>query len=223
MFNFSTKIENLLIKLNNLNSKEYYINKTINSLFKEKENSLFDKKINKKYYVKTRIKQIFSSLDKNIKKEYLIFKRNCEIFEQNLKIVRENLKYLNSKENKNEEIEKVIKLLERLDFLLKNRIYFLLTNYKDFLEKLISKKIYLNKYLQNLEKILKEEDINLFLKELYLNFKILDDFYYSFKVELSDRLNKINKEIFYLEKKISEETEKIVNKKIILKKHQISK
>jgi hypothetical protein len=223
MFNFSARIESLLADLKGLNKKNYWLDNTLSYLFedykKRKEKIFeFNKEITKKYYIKKRVKQILDSLDVNVRNELKIFKRNLEIIKSNIKIVNEDLIFLNeliekTKENKAKKEVRVLKsLFSRLEKLLKVKSVVLMNLYLEFSEELINRKKSIVVFRKFLDNDLSSDNLLLLLKELYLNFKLLEDFYFSFKIELSQKMEKINNEVYLLEKRIEEKVNELMKK-----------
>ncbi len=226
MFNFSSRIYNLIAYLNGEDRKKFWIEDLVNNITNEKENGDKDEiikkiertTIKKRYYTKQRINQILLSLNKNIKKEIKILKRNLEIVKRNIEVIEKDLRILeeiekeiNYKENKTkiEDLKLFFKILEKLS---KEKSVKILNIYIQFSEELLNKKENIEKFKPFLEKDLKSEDLIFILKELYLNFRVLEDFYFSFKTELSKKIEKINNEIFIIEKKIEERIEELIKK-----------
>jgi hypothetical protein len=207
------------IQCNKIPSKEDKI--------KEKEIFEFEEEIKRHYYLKKRLNQILDSLDLNIKKELRLFKRNLEIVKGNLKVIESDLGYLRnlSKKSKNKELKKELSDLEslfsKLENLLKVKSIILMDLYLEFSKELVNKKKAIFSYKKFLDGELDKERTILLLKELYLNFKLLEDFYFSFKIELSQKMEKINNESYLIEKKIEEKLIKLKEKSLIKEKGRL--
>jgi len=229
MFNFSSRIENLLANLKGLDKKEYWINNTFNYLFedfkeeKQSKKDIFElNKINRRYYVKKRINQILDSLDNNVKREIRVFERNLKIVKSNIKIINEDLQFLDKlikeidEESLKKEVETLKLLFNKLEKLLKVKNIALMNFYLKFSEELINRKKQILSFKRFLKREMSSDELLLLLKELYLNFKLLEDFYVSFKIELSQKMEKINNELYLLDKKIEEKIEVLIKKRKLI-------